>query len=134
MVGYLLKNTVTAYGTVSRGVCHVKNGCLSDIRETLKIALLPDGHDPGRGQRRDAGGDTVVSMNFWGSCRPSSTSWSVFLRFPPQRRGQTQGGVPATQPGGASAGAGQAHCVRAGVQDRWFGMTYHEDRARVARD
>ena len=32
MVGYLLKNTVTAHGTVSRGVCHVKDGYLSDIR------------------------------------------------------------------------------------------------------
>ena len=66
MVGYLLKNTVTAHGTVSRGVCHVKDGYLSDIRETLKIALLPDGtiRDEDTGAVLD--GDTVVSMNFWG--------------------------------------------------------------------
>ena len=35
MVGYLLKNTVTKYGTVSRGVCHVRDGYLTDIHETL---------------------------------------------------------------------------------------------------
>ena len=66
MVGYLLKNTVTAHGTVSRGVCHVKDGYLSDIRETLKIALLQDGviRDEDTGAVLD--GDTVVSMNFWG--------------------------------------------------------------------
>ena len=43
MVGYMLRNTVTAHGTVSRGVCHVQDGCLTDIHETLKIALLQDG-------------------------------------------------------------------------------------------
>ena len=31
MVGYLLKNTVTAHGTVSRGVCHVKDLSLIHI-------------------------------------------------------------------------------------------------------
>ena len=75
MVGYLLKNTVTAHGTVSRGVCHVKDGYLSDIRETLKIALLQDGviRDEDTGAVLD--GDTVVSMNFWGFAPPSSTRW-----------------------------------------------------------
>ena len=29
MVGYMLRNTVTAHGTVSRGVCHVQDGCLT---------------------------------------------------------------------------------------------------------
>ena len=75
MVGYLLKNTVTAHGTVSRGVCHVKDGYLSDIRETLKIALLQDGviRDEDTGAVLD--GDTVVSMNFWG-CPPWwATCW-----------------------------------------------------------
>ena len=37
MVGYLLKNTVSERGTVSRGVCRVEDGRLLGIKETLKI-------------------------------------------------------------------------------------------------
>ena len=68
MVGYLLKNTVSKYGTVTRGVCHTADGQLTDIRETMKIQLFPDGSiaDMADGTRRDLDGDSVVSMNFWG--------------------------------------------------------------------
>ena len=68
MVGYLLKNTVSANGTVSRGVCRVEDGWLRGIHETLKIQLFPDGSiaDVAEGQHRELAPDTVVSMNFWG--------------------------------------------------------------------
>lgn len=75
---------------MSRGVCHVKDGYLSDIRETLKIALLPDGviRDEDTGAVLD--GDTVVSMNFWGFA-PSvfdalETYFHDFLRSKAGRR------------------------------------------------
>ena len=65
MVGYLLKNTVSANVTVSRGVCQVENGHLTGVKETLKIRLDPDGTivDEVEGTLSP---DTVVSMNFWG--------------------------------------------------------------------
>ena len=44
MVGYLLKNTVSLNGTVSRGICRVENGELTGVKEALKIQLYPDGH------------------------------------------------------------------------------------------
>ena len=68
MVGYLLRNTVSAHGTVSRGVCQVENGHLAGIHEALKIQLFPDGTiaDVADGQRRELAADTPVSMNFWG--------------------------------------------------------------------
>ena len=40
MVGYLLKNTVSINGTVSRGVCQTENGNLTGVKETLKIQLF----------------------------------------------------------------------------------------------
>ena len=43
MVGYLLKNTASLHGTVSRGVCSVENGWLQRVKETKKIQLYPDG-------------------------------------------------------------------------------------------
>ena len=66
MVGYLLKNTASLHGTVSRGVCHVQDGKLSSIQETLKIQLYPDGHLTDLDTGADLSPETVVSMNFWG--------------------------------------------------------------------
>ena len=131
MVGYLLKNTVTAHGTVSRGVCHVKDGYLSDIRETLKIALLQDGviRDEDTGAVLD--GDTVVSMNFWGF-----TPWiyqaleDYFRQFLRSEAGQSVKAecLLPTMVGDMLA---QGRLTVSVLQsaDRWFGMTYQEDRA-----
>ena len=44
MVGYMLKNTVSINGTVSRGVCKAdENGNLTQVVETLKIKLCDNG-------------------------------------------------------------------------------------------
>ena len=43
MVAYRLKNTVSPFGTVTRGVCMVDNGLLTGVRETYKIKVMPDG-------------------------------------------------------------------------------------------
>jgi len=65
LVGYRLANTLSANGTVSRGVCDVdRDGSLIDIRE--RTALRPV--DGGATDELDLfiGGDTLVSLNFWG--------------------------------------------------------------------
>ena len=69
MVGYRLKNTVSDNGTVSRGVCQLKEGKLDKVKETLKIKKYPDGAivdaaDPDQEVPLDP--ESVVSMNFWG--------------------------------------------------------------------
>ncbi len=55
MAGYRLGNTLSDNGTVSRGVCTVKDGYLAGIEEMTDIG-------------RDSGMDdnTIVSMNMWG--------------------------------------------------------------------
>ena len=116
MVGYMLRNTVTAHGTVSRGVCHVKDGCLTDIHETLKIALLPDGTIRDEDTGTVLAGDTVVSMNFWGFTQ--SVKAECLL--------PTMVGDLLAQ--------GRLTVSVLHSADRWFGMTYHEDRARVAQE
>ena len=136
MVGYLLKNTVTAHGTVSRGVCHVKDGYLSDIRETLKIALLQDGviRDEDTGAVLD--GDTVVSMNFWGFM-PSifdqmEEYLDDFLRALPPEEIKAECLLPNMV--GDLLKKGRLSVSVLHSADRWFGMTYHEDRQAVARE
>ena len=136
MVGYLLKNTVTAHGTVSRGVCHVKDGYLSDIRETLKIALLPDGTIRDEASGVTLEGDAVVSMNFWGFM-PSifdelETYFYDFLRSPEGQTAKAECLLPNLVGHLLEQGRLTVSVLESG--DRWFGMTYHEDRARVSQE
>lgn len=55
MVGFLLDNTLTENGTVSRGVCQVEDGLLKEITEHTALDRS-SGFAP----------DTIVSMNMWG--------------------------------------------------------------------
>lgn len=69
MVGYILRNTLTENGTVSRGKCvTTESGMLDSITEITKIKT--NGEDAlyldGDGEWRPLAGDTVVSMNCWG--------------------------------------------------------------------
>lgn len=67
MISYLLKNTVTEYGYVSRGVCTVKNEELVDIKERLQIEKI--GQDIvyiQDGVKHLLDPETQVSMNMWG--------------------------------------------------------------------
>lgn len=67
MPGYIVRNTLSENGAVSRGICETENGILTRITERKEI--LPDGagakyRDGDRWVRIP--GDTPVSMNFWG--------------------------------------------------------------------
>jgi UTP-glucose-1-phosphate uridylyltransferase len=69
MIGYVLRNTLTENGTVSRGRCETDDkGMLSSITELTKIKT--DGSDAlylnDNGEWEALSGDTVVSMNCWG--------------------------------------------------------------------
>lgn len=68
MVGYVLRNTLTENGTVSRGACRLdENGQLTNISELTKIRACGSDAEYFDGEswiRLD--GDTVVSMNCWG--------------------------------------------------------------------
>lgn len=135
MVGFRLKNTVSDHGTVSRGVCRVENGRLCGIREVLDIALLPDGtiRDGETGAVMDP--DTVVSMNCWGFTpdifRGLERYFHAFLRSPEAQSPRAEYMLPATV--GALMDEGALTVSVLHSEDRWFGMTYQQDRARVAQ-
>lgn len=64
MVGFVLKNTLSDNGGVTRGVCQVDdNGYLKDVFETHNIEKI-DGKAVTDGKEIDL--DSVVSMNMWG--------------------------------------------------------------------
>ena len=68
MVGYILENTLSKFGTVSRGVCKTDtNDLLEDVVERTKIGTEDDKvfyWDSGEPQELDP--ESKVSMNFWG--------------------------------------------------------------------
>ena len=138
MVGYLLKNTVSENGTVTRGVCKTENGFLTGIRETMKIRLFPDGSiaDTSGDVLQPLDGDAVVSMNLWGF-QPFifdelEQYFAAFLRALPPEDLKTECLLPTMV--GDTMAAGRLQVKVLSSADRWFGMTYHEDRAAVTEE
>lgn len=135
MVGYLLRNTVSRRGTVSRGVCRVENGRLLGIQETLKIGVLPDGSiaDETVGALPE---DAVVSMNFWGFApsffRELEKFFYDFLRNEAGDNIKAECMLPSLV--GKLIDEGKLDVTVLRSADRWFGMTYHEDRQAVAQE
>lgn len=135
MVGYLLKNTVSAHGTVTRGVCRVDKGHLSEICETRNIGLLSD--DTIAVMDGDSahvlGGDTVVSMNLWGF-KPSifADMEGFFHEFLQNLGHKEQGECLLPDMVGALLKAGRLNVSVLQTADTWFGMTYQADKPRVA--
>ena len=66
MVGYHLRNTVTEFGSVARGICDVQDGMLRDVVERTKI--FKRGADAAYTEDGETfyplPGESVVSMNF----------------------------------------------------------------------
>ena len=67
MAGFILKNTVSENGTVTRGVCVVdENGMLEQIHETTGISIQADGvHCDSEAVQKWITPDSNVSMNMW---------------------------------------------------------------------
>lgn len=140
MVGYRLDHTVSEHGTVTRGVCHVTDqGKLDRVVETFHLKpcadglirdIQPDGEGPVYAP------ETPVSMNFWGF-----TPWlfekleeyfAAFLRALPEGEVKAECLLPSLI--GQLIDRGELSVSVLHSSARWFGMTYHEDKALVQRE
>lgn len=136
MVGYLLKNTASLHGTVSRGVCTVADGKLQSVREALKVQLYPDGTLKDLAEDRPLAPDTVVSMNFWGfapSIFPALRAYfEDFLRHEAGDNIKAECLLPVMVDHQMQAGKLAVSVLHSA--DKWFGMTYQQDREVVAEE
>lgn len=134
MVGYELAKTASLHGTVSRGVCTVAEGKLTDVREALKIQLYPDGTLRDLAKDEALAADTVVSMNFWGFAPSIFPALRIYFEdFLRHRAGEDLKAeclLPVMV--GEELQAGRLEVSVLHSDARWFGMTYQEDRATVA--
>ncbi len=138
MAGYYIGNTLSDYGTVSRGVCETDGeGYLTSLRETYELSRLPSGEITGRdldGHPVSVRGDAIVSMNMFGL--PASFLDTLAEHFPSWLR--EHGGelkseylLPAEIDRLMKQKKARVRVLE--DHDRWFGVTYAEDRPLVEK-
>lgn len=130
LVGYRLRETLSAHGTVSRSLCSVKNGLVMQLQEYEKI------HRDGeqilgtlRGEQRPLDGAQYVSMNFWvlqPSVLPSiATQWQAFFEKNKQQA-TAEFYLPMAIQAAAQQNKNDIYLIK-NQEDRWFGITYAPD-------
>ena len=133
MVGYVLKNTTSRSGSVSRAICNVQDGYLVSMRENKKIFHQGDkiiSHIDGADTILS--GDEWVSMNYFGfSPKALDFYQEYFDEF--LKTAITTDKEECYLPEGASVMVndkiGKMRFYT--TSERWFGMTYQEDRQIV---
>lgn len=135
IIGYHLKNTLSANGTVSRGVCDVNaDGNLTDINERTKIFANPEGEIVYEENESLTvlPANSLVSMNYLcfapGFIGLAETLFNEFL--------ETQGNelksefyIPTVTKYFVQSGKGVVKVIPTSSQ--WFGVTYKEDAPGV---
>ena len=138
MGGFILSNTLSENGGVTRGVCVVNpDGSLKDVTETYNIERKGHGlfADDEEGNPVLVSPDQHVSMNMWG--------------FPPSFIQELERGFPefldSLKPGDLKAEyllprivdkmikTGKARVTVLETRDKWFGVTYKEDKQTVVK-
>jgi len=129
MVGFMLKNTVTEHGFVSRGICRVRDRRLTFIDETHNIRADETGVytiSPLTGEKR-AMGDRIVSMNAWGfrSCAIAVIERGFGLFYENNKASEeAEYYLPAAVAEMIAAGHEVAVIESS---EKWYGITYKQD-------
>jgi len=133
MVGYTLRNTLSDYGAVSRGVCECDGQMfLRKIVERKKIEKCADGarYFDGDGTEHPLTGDEIVSMNLWGF-QPSVFDHfqSSFDRFLREQREPDSPELLIPSVTDDLIKGGRATVKVLHTDDTWFGVTYRQDKS-----
>lgn len=134
MVGYNIQNTLSEFGTVSRGICDTdKDGNLTDIVERVKIKRDPDGIFYYEGNERfKLEENTPVSMNFWG-LKPNVFKYihEGFREFLSEHGNELKSEyfIPLLINNNIVAGNIRTKVLK--CDSPWFGVTYREDKPFV---
>ncbi|MCD8366085.1 MAG: nucleotidyltransferase [Clostridiales bacterium] len=140
MVGYLLKNTVTPNGSVARGICTADTGGnLISVVERTKIEPHEDGirfteNDGKTWTNLDK--NTIVSMNLWGFTesfvKEAGLRFAAFLddalRVNPLKGEYF---IPSVVTRLLDEGKATVRVLP--CPDKWYGVTYREDKPDVVK-
>ena len=137
MVGYQCGKTLTDNGTVTRGVCEKdEDGYLTEIVEVSKIARKDGGavYEDEKGEWQPLSEDALVSMNFWGFTPKIFDEAEPLMKEYlekniPLNPMKCESLIPSTV--GELVKAGTCKVKVLSSKDRWFGVTYKEDKPDV---
>lgn len=136
MAGFRLGNTLSENGTVARGVCEVnQNGMLTGVEETMELKKIND--TEAQGKRGEV--DVIlpltcpVSMNMWGFTPDFLEELDIrFSQFMKQLDGNEQKAeymLPVVVDNLIKEQKADVKVLT--TEDKWFGVTYKEDREYV---
>lgn len=134
MIGYQLKNTLSDYGAVSRGVCEISpEGYLIDLKERTKIQKFEDGI---KFEEFDTWlkltGDEIVSMNFFGFTPSIFYELETrFYKFLLNLQNPEKSEFYISEIIGQLLREKRAQVTVLPTEDKWFGVTYPEDKPKV---
>lgn len=140
MVGYLLGNTVTEYGHVARGVCEeTAEHFLTHVTERTHIERAGEDArytEDGGETWTDLRGDTIVSMNLWGFTNSflseAESRFPAFLdRALAENPEKAEYFLPSVVSALIEEGRARVKVLRS--RDKWYGVTYKEDKPTVVQ-
>ncbi len=139
MGGFILSNTLSENGGVTRGVCEVgSDGILKRVTETYNIVRADGGlrAEDKEGNPVSVREDQHVSMNMWG-LTPAFVE-ELERGFPAFLSSLSEGDVKSEYllPTiiDQMIREGRARVTMLETRDRWFGVTYREDKESVTEE
>lgn len=140
MMGYKLENTLSEAGTVARGICVEQNGFLSHIEERTKIGW----HEGKIAYTEDDGNTwtevpegTTTSMNFFGFTpiilKELDDRMPAFLDDA-LAKNPLKGEYLIPKTVGELIDEGKAAVKVLPSEDKWFGITYHDDKEKFVKE
>lgn len=138
LMGYQIDKTLSDYGSVSRGVCQVDDeGNMTGINERTKVYFKEVG-----GQKRiffEEGGQETelprssrVSMNFWGfTPAVFAESEALFREFVRANEHDPKAEFFIPLVADSLIKSGKARFKVLPTSEKWFGVTYQEDKPIV---
>lgn len=135
MVGFILRNTLSEFGSVARGICQVSgDGLLESVQEITKIEKQGAGarYFDDAGSTHPLTGDEAVSMNMWGF-QPTlfghlQKQFALFLETSGNDE-KAEFYIPKVVNTLVRSGGERVRMLR--TKSSWFGITYREDRPLV---
>ncbi len=130
MAGFILKNTLSDNGTVTRGVCELDDSdMLKTVKETYDIIREDDGVIRSQKSGEALSDESVVSMNMW-ACTPAfiDVLENKFAEFLDGLNGDMKKEflLPIIIEDMLNKGEATTKCFKS--HDKWFGVTYAEDK------
>lgn len=137
MVAYIVQNTLSDNGTVSRGVCEMdENNNLTDVVERFKVHR--DGNkvfcQDDDGNKLEISDQSLVSMNFWGF-HPDifEVMRKDFIQFVADNEGKPKAEFFIPLIVNSQIKSGAAKVAVLSNDQKWYGVTYKEDKEAVQK-